>query len=80
MTSNQEIADILYQIADLMEMQDVAFKPQAYRRAAQTVERWSEEVEDVAKRGGPRGAAGGGQRNSPAHQRDDTPQRAVDLP
>ena len=51
MTSNQEIADVLYQIADLMEMQEVAFKPQAYRRAAQTIESWSEEVEEVAKRG-----------------------------
>lgn len=51
MPTNQEIADVLYQIADLMEMQEVAFKPQAYRRAAQTIESWSAEIEDVARQG-----------------------------
>ncbi|MDY6766195.1 MAG: DNA polymerase/3'-5' exonuclease PolX [Candidatus Nanohaloarchaea archaeon] len=48
---NKEVADILYEIADLLEMQDVEWKPRAYRRAARSVEALSEPVEDVHDRG-----------------------------
>ena len=51
MVTNQEIADILYQIANILEMQDVAFKPQAYRRAAQTIETYSHTMAELAKEG-----------------------------
>ena len=48
---NLEVAQLLYDIADILEIQDVAFKPQAYRKAARTVETLSEDIEEVAKRG-----------------------------
>ena len=35
---NSEVAAILYEIADLLELQGIAFKPQAYRRAARNIE------------------------------------------
>ncbi len=50
--TNKEIAAILYEIADFLEMQDVAFKPRAYQRAAMTVESHSEELSDIYKRCG----------------------------
>ena len=46
---NTEVADIFYEIADILEMQGVAFKPQAYRKAAVSIgslERPIETVED----------------------------------
>lgn len=48
---NLEVARILYQIADLLEMQDVEFKPQAYRRAARTIESLSKPIEEVHAEG-----------------------------
>ena len=48
---NRQVATILYEIADLLDLEGVAFKPRAYRRAAQAVESLSEPIEDVAARG-----------------------------
>lgn len=48
---NKEVADILYEIADLLEAKDVKFKPRAYRRAARNIESLSDPVEDVHERG-----------------------------
>jgi DNA polymerase (family 10) len=48
---NALVAGILYQVADLLEMQGVAFKPQAYRRAARSIESLQKPVEDVAAEG-----------------------------
>jgi len=48
---NLEVAKILYEIADLLELKGVEFKPYAYRRAAQTVESLSKDIEDVYKEG-----------------------------
>jgi DNA polymerase (family 10) len=36
--TNQEIADIFYEIADILEILNIEFKPRAYRRAAQEIE------------------------------------------
>ena len=36
--TNKHIAQILYEIADILEMRDTEFKPRAYRRAAREVE------------------------------------------
>ena len=44
---NKEVADILDEIADYLEMQDVKWKPQAYRKAARNVENLSESVEEL---------------------------------
>jgi DNA polymerase (family 10) len=48
---NREIAKILYEIADFLEIKGVAFKPRAYRKAAQAIETLPEEVEVVYRRG-----------------------------
>lgn len=47
---NQLIVKILNNIADILELQGVEFKPQAYRRAAQSVESLSEDIEEIYKR------------------------------
>ncbi|HLD40438.1 MAG TPA: DNA polymerase/3'-5' exonuclease PolX [Candidatus Nanoarchaeia archaeon] len=48
---NQLIVKILNNIADILELQEVAFKPIAYRRAAQSIEALSENIEAVYERG-----------------------------
>ncbi len=48
---NAEIARILYNIADFLELQDILWKPQAYRKAAQAIETLSEDIEELHKRG-----------------------------
>jgi len=49
---NALVAGILYQVADLLEMQDVPFKPQAYRRAARSIESLQKPIEEIAAEGG----------------------------
>ncbi|NIP66842.1 hypothetical protein GWN63_06045, partial [Candidatus Bathyarchaeota archaeon] len=48
---NREVADILYEIADLLEIKGIQFKPRAYRRAAQTIETLPEDIQAVYERG-----------------------------
>lgn len=48
---NSEIAKIFYEIADLLEIKGVQFKPRAYRRAAQTIETLPEDIKIVHERG-----------------------------
>ncbi|MGB7787615.1 DNA polymerase/3'-5' exonuclease PolX [Methanoregula sp.] len=50
--SNREVAAILYEVADLLEIKDVKFKPVAYRRAAHEIETLSEEIGRIAERDG----------------------------
>lgn len=47
---NLEIARMLYEIADILEAQDVEFKPRAYRNAARSIEELSEDIIDIWKR------------------------------
>jgi len=49
---NQEIAEIFHEIAIYLEMKEVAFKPRAYERAAQSIEALEEDISDIYKRGG----------------------------
>ena len=49
---NKQIADILFDIAEFLAMQDVPFKPRAYEKAAEAVEHLEENVADIYKRGG----------------------------
>ncbi|MFC7165117.1 helix-hairpin-helix domain-containing protein [Halospeciosus flavus] len=49
--SNREVAARLHEIADLLELQDVDYKPRAYRRAARNVAAHDEDVETLAERG-----------------------------
>ena len=50
-TTNIEVAAILYEVADLLEIKGVRFKPQAYRRAAQAIETLPEDIAGVAREG-----------------------------
>jgi len=47
---NQFVANILYQIADLLDLKgEIFFKARAYRIAAQTIEALDEDIADVVK-------------------------------
>lgn len=48
---NKDVANLLYEIADMLEIQDIKFKPQAYRKAAQNIESLGESIEEVHKKG-----------------------------
>lgn len=49
---NQDIADIFNEIADILEIRNVAWKPVAYRRAAQVIQSLSDNVKDIYRKGG----------------------------
>lgn len=49
---NQEIARILDEIADYLEMENVQFKPRAYRKAAQNIESLGVDIEEVYREEG----------------------------
>lgn len=49
---NQEIAKIFHEIANYLEMEEVAFKPYAYKRVANALEALEEDVNDIYKQGG----------------------------
>lgn len=51
MSKNAEVADILDEIADLLELKEEKFKPVAYRRAAQQVRTFEEDVAELARQG-----------------------------
>ena len=48
---NLEVVQILNTIADILELQNVQWKPQAYRKAARSIEALSEDIAEIAKRG-----------------------------
>lgn len=47
---NSEIAAILEEVADLLELKGVAFKPNAYRKAARSIRELKEELEQYRKK------------------------------
>ena len=47
---NLEIAQMFYEIADLLEIKGVSFKPRAYRRAAQHIETLPEDIREIYER------------------------------
>ena len=49
---NSEIAKILYELAMLMDMKGIAFKPRAFEKAGHAVETLQEDVENIYKKGG----------------------------
>ncbi len=49
---NLQVAKIFYQIAEYYTMDDVAFKPQAYERAARLIEGLEDDLADIYKDGG----------------------------
>jgi DNA polymerase (family 10) len=52
---NPEIAKFFYEIANILEAQEVQFKPRAYRKAAMTIETWNKSLEEIYKEKGVNG-------------------------
>lgn len=50
--SNSEIAEILYEIGEYLEMQNEPFRPRAYEKAAETIEALEESIGEIYKKGG----------------------------
>ena len=50
--SNQELAKIFYEIADYLEMEGAAFKPQAHRKAAAMIESLKGDIGAIYQKGG----------------------------
>jgi len=50
--TNKDLTKIFYEISTLLMMDGVAFKPQAYERAALSIESLSESIEDIYKKTG----------------------------
>lgn len=48
---NQEIARVLYEIADMLDIKNEQFTPRAYRWAARVIEELPEDLEKIRKRG-----------------------------
>ena len=48
---NSEVALVFYEIADLLELQGLPFKPQAYRRAASAIEQMEVDIEQMVDEG-----------------------------
>ncbi|ERH08968.1 MAG: DNA polymerase IV (family X) [halophilic archaeon J07HX64] len=51
MSRNNEVADLLDEFADLLEAQDVEYKPRAYRNAAESIDDLSVAIEGLAADG-----------------------------
>jgi DNA polymerase (family 10) len=51
MTTNDEVASLLEEMADLLDAQGVEYKPTAYRRAAENVREYPEPVSELATDG-----------------------------
>lgn len=55
------MARVLYEVADILELQGVQFKPTAYRKAARNIESLTKELEEIRKEGGLREIPGVGE-------------------
>jgi len=44
---NQKIAEILREISEMLEVNGVAFKPRAYKRAAESIENLKEDISSI---------------------------------
>ena len=52
MSKNQNIADIFYEIAAYLKMEDEAFRSYAYEKAASTIETLKQDIGEIYKKGG----------------------------
>ncbi|MFA5133401.1 MAG: DNA polymerase/3'-5' exonuclease PolX [Patescibacteria group bacterium] len=50
--TNREIAKILYEISEILEIQNIPFKPRAYQKAAMTVDSLDRELSEIFIEGG----------------------------
>ncbi len=49
--SNKQIAALFYEVADILDLKSVKFKPAAYRRAAHEIETLGEDISKISERG-----------------------------
>ena len=49
---NSEVSRILYEMAEMLDIQGVEWKPRAYKKAAQVIESLSKDLTDIYKEGG----------------------------
>ena len=49
---NQEIAKILFELAEFYDMKEVAFKPRAFEKASSSIASLEEDLADIYKKGG----------------------------
>ena len=52
---NREVAELFYETADILEYQQVEWKPRAYRKAAQMIENLAEDIEKIYQKKGKEG-------------------------
>jgi len=52
---NREVAELFYEAADILEYQQVEWKPRAYRKAAQMIENLGQDIESIYAREGKAG-------------------------
>ena len=52
MVKNDDVAKILYEIGDFLDIEDIKFKPRAYQKAAIAVDLLEESLVDIYKKGG----------------------------
>ncbi|OGF82579.1 DNA polymerase III [Candidatus Giovannonibacteria bacterium RIFCSPLOWO2_01_FULL_46_13] len=52
MAKNEEIAKILFELAEMYEMQNIPFKPRVFERASESVASLEDDVADLYKEGG----------------------------
>jgi len=62
---NGEVAEVLYEIADFLDLKEVEWKPKAYRRAAQAIETLPEDIQEVYDRGSSGRSLGWGRASPP---------------
>ncbi len=48
---NKQVAAIFYEVADILDLQGVSFKPNSYRRAARSIEALEEDISKIAAGG-----------------------------
>ena len=53
--SNRELAKIFFEMAGLLEMKGVEFKPRAFEKAGHSIESLNEEAESIYKKDGVKG-------------------------
>ena len=49
--TNKQVADIFYEVADILDLKSVKFKPAAYRKAAHEIETLGEDINGISERG-----------------------------
>jgi DNA polymerase (family 10) len=49
--SNKEVAALFYEVADILDLKSVEFKPAAYRKAAHEIETLGEDITSISERG-----------------------------